>query len=430
MRYYYTYYPRVREIDIPDHNAIGIFGPLETPHMDREKTLNDAFENPVNSPKLDELATPEDKVLIVLDDALEPTPTVFPFFHVIQALHRAGVADSNISVLIANATHRANTSEEVDRKIGAEMRTKYRVFQSALNERDDSFHTFGTTLSESGPVAVRADARLRDATLIVGISATYPNRFKGFTGGGSLVFPGLGDKEMIGTIYLTGAEQPAEDVLGHASNPARELIWKLLEFIPAFRFCADLLIDRTLQISLCVTGSPASVYRVGADIARRMSSFPIPERADIVVIDSHPFDTNLFQAAHALYAAMGIVKEGGEIVVVSPLLEALSTHSVSLAKNISESRADIIRSSQKGPLSHNPIAGPHLAALREVLDRTSRVTFVSQGPGSADPERFGFHQADHAQAALDAAIGRQGANARVALITHGGLAVPHVKVSA
>ena len=426
MRYYYTYYPKVREIDIPDRNAIGIFGPLETPHMDREKVLHDAFENPVNSPKLQEIATPDDKVLIVLDDALEPTPTVFPFFHIIQALHHAGVADANISVLIANASHRANTSAEVDRKIGAEMRKMYKVYQSALNERDDSFHTFGTAHTDAGPIAVRADARLRDASLIVGISGTYPNRFKGFTGGGSVVFPGLGDSDMIGSIYLAGAEQPSQDVLGHVANPARELIWKLLEFIPAFRFCVDLLLDRTLQISSCVTGNPASVYRVGADIAGRMCNFSIEERADVVIIDSHPFDANFFQAAHALYSSIGIVKEGGEIIVVSPLLEELSVHRAGFAKGIMESRESILRSSQNGHLSHVPAVGAQLAALREAVEKTSRITFASQGPGSTDPERFGFDRSDNVQTALDAALERLGPDARVALITHGGLAVPHV----
>ncbi|HWF43400.1 MAG TPA: lactate racemase domain-containing protein [Candidatus Kapabacteria bacterium] len=424
MRYYYTYYPKVREIEIPDRNAIGIFSPLETPHMDREKILHDAFEQPVNSPKLSELATPDDRVLIVLDDALEPTPTVFPFFYIVQALHAAGVSDAHISVLIANASHRANTSEEVDRKIGAEMRKKYKVFQSALNDHSDSYHIFGTAHTDAGAISVRADARLRDASLIVGISGTYPNRFKGFTGGGSLIFPGLGDQDMIGAIYLAGAEQPAEEILGHTKSPAREMIWKLLEFIPAFKFCVDVLIDRTQQIASCVTGSPASVYRVGADIASRMSKFSVPERADIVVIDSHPFDANLFQASHALYAAMGVVKEGGEIIIVSPLLEALSVHSAGLAKNISESRKDLLHSAESGALSHNPVAGAQLAALREVVDRTSRITFVSMGPGSADPERFGFYHSNHAQDVLDAAIERKGSDARVALITHGGLAVP------
>src|SRR5690348_3726438 len=113
-----------------------MYGPLEAPHTDREAILRDAFANPVNSPKLSELATPEDRVLIVIDDALEPTPTVFPFYYVTHELHAAGVPDGNITVLLANATHRASSNAEVDRKIGAEMRRKYSVFQSALNEQD------------------------------------------------------------------------------------------------------------------------------------------------------------------------------------------------------------------------------------------------------------------------------------------------------
>jgi nickel-dependent lactate racemase len=300
------------------------------------------------------------------------------------------------------------------------------VYQSALNDHSDSYHIFGTAHTDAGAVTVRADARLRDASLIVGISGTYPNRYKGFTGGGSLIFPGLGDQDMIGAIYLAGAEQPAESVLGHTTSPAREMIWKLLEFVPAFKFCVDVMIDRTQQIASCVTGSPASVYRVSADIASRMTKFSVPERADIVVIDSHPFDSNLFQATHALYATMGVLKEGAEIIIVSPLLEALSVHSTGIAKHLSESRKDLLRSADSGHLSHNPVAGAQLAALREVVDRASRITFVSMGPGSADPERFGFYHSNHAQDVLDAAIGRKGPDARVALITHGGLAVPHV----
>src|ERR1017187_6662210 len=336
MRYYYTYYPQIREIEIPDANSIGIFGPLESPFSDREKILRDAFEHPVNSPKLSEIATPDDNVLIVLDDALEPTPTVFPFFHVVQELHEAGVKDSNVTVLIANAGHRASSNAEVDRKIGAELRKKYKVFQSALNEREENFHTFGTAHTASGPVAVRADVRIRDASLVIGIDGTYPNRFKGFTGGGSLIFPGLADEELIGEVYLTGASEDASSILGQVENPSRTLIRQLLDFVPAFKFCVDVVVDRTLAISACVTGSPASVYRVSADAQSHRSNFTIPEMADIVMIDSHPLDTNIFQAAHALYAAFGILKDGGEIVIVTPLLEQASQLSTTLAKNLSE----------------------------------------------------------------------------------------------
>ncbi len=429
MLYYYTYYPKVREINIPDANVIGMYGPLETSHADREAVLREAFANPVNSPKLSELAAPEDRVLVVLDDALEPTPTVFPFYYVAHELHAAGVPDQNVTVLLANPAHRASSNSEVERKIGAEMRRKYEVFQSALNTHTDDFHTFGTAHTDAGPITVTADARLRDASLIIGIGGTYPSRFKGFTGGGSLVFPGLGNEDTIGEIYLAGASRPASEILGKPENPGRTLIRQLLPFTPAFKFCVDLVVDRTLNITSCVTGAPSSVYRVSADVATRMFNFTVPELADIVVIDSHPLDTNMFQAAHALYAALGILKQGGEIILVSPLLEAVSQLSGTLAAHLSESRQAILHSSDTGDLSHHPATGAQLAAIREVAERASRITVVTHGPGIDDPAKFGFQQSDHAQAALDSAFGRLGRNARVALITHGGMAVPRLATS-
>lgn len=425
MRYYYTYYPKVREVEIPDANLIGMYGPLEVRHDDREAIIRDAFERPVNSPKISELATPDDKVLIVIDDALEPTPTVFPFYHVVQSLHAAGVKDSHISVLIANATHRASSNAEVERKIGTEMRKHFSVHQSALNTHRDDYHDFGTAHTEFGPLPVMADARLRDASLIIGIGGTYPNRFTGYTGGGSLLFPGLAHEELIGEIYLSGAAEQSTAVLGHAENPARTFIRSLLEFVPAFKYCIDLVIDRTQAITACVTGSPASVYRVSADVAAKMYNFTVPEPADIVLIDSHPLDTNMFQAAHALYAAESILKPGGEIIVVSPLLEALNPLSVAVSKYAQESKQAIIRhSSGSGDLARHPAKGAQLAAMKEAMEAASRITFVSQGSGSHDPQKFGFQQANSAQDALNGALGRLGANARVALITHGGLAAP------
>jgi hypothetical protein len=108
------------------------------------------------------------------------------------------------------------------------------------------------------------------------------------------------------------------------------------------------------------------------------------------------------------------------------LLETVSTLSATLAKNLSESREMLLRMSNTGELSRHPVLGAQFVAMKEVLDRSSRVTFVTHGPGLNDPLKFGFHQSDSAQGALNGAIARLGSNARVALINHGGLAVPSV----
>jgi nickel-dependent lactate racemase len=160
-----------------------------------------------------------------------------------------------------------------------------------------------------------------------------------------------------------------------------------------------------------------------------MYRFSVPERADIVLIDSHPLDTNIFQAVHALYAAMGVLKAGGEIVIVSPLLEAVSPLSATLAKHLSEARSAILHSVESGDLSRHPATGLQLAAMKEAMEVASQITFVSNGIGSHDPQKFGFQQSASVQDALDAAFKRMGAKARVALITHGGFAAPMVAKS-
>ncbi len=85
----------------------------------------------------------------------------------------------------------------------------------------------------------------------------------------------------------------------------------------------------------------------------------------------------------------------------------------------------LIRMSSTGELSRHPVLGAEFIAMKEVLDRSSRVTFVSHGAGMNDPLKFGFHQSDSAQHALNDALGRMGTGARVALINHGGLAAPN-----
>jgi nickel-dependent lactate racemase len=426
MRYYYSYYPDLTELEVSDAHAIGTFGPLDIPHTDRDKVLSEAFNFPVNSERIAQLAKPEDRVVIVTDDALEPTPTVFPFYYIIQELHEAGVRDANISVVIANAGHRVNTPEEIDRKLGAEMHTKYKVYQSALNERDDSYSMLGTITTHESSVRVSLDARLKEATLIIGISGTYPNRFKGYSGGGSLLFPGLGNEEVRGSIYLKGAEQPSKEVLGYVETDGRLLIRKMLEYIPAFKFSVEMVIDRKLQIAACVTGSPASAFRVSADVASRVYGVTLPEAADVVVIDSHPFDMNLFQAWHALFAASCAVKQDGEIILVTPLRELLTHHVASLATSLKESRESLLDSSSNGFLSRFASGGAQLAAIREVIEKTSRITIVSSGLGSSDADLFGFHHATALQPTVDAAIARQGSGARVVVLTHGGLIVPRL----
>ncbi|MEO6938583.1 MAG: lactate racemase domain-containing protein [Candidatus Kapaibacterium sp.] len=426
MQYFFSYYPGEQSITIPDKNLIGHFGPIVLPTGDRERLLNEAFEHPVTGDTLKVIAKPDDNVLIVVDDVLEPTPVVFPFFHVIRDLHAAGVKDANISVLISNANHRASTGAEIDRKIGQEMHKKYKVFQSS-GDSTDSMHEFGTVQTDVGMLSATANGHLINATLIVSVSGAYPNRFKGISGSGSLIFPGLASEQTAGSITLRGAEKPSAEVFGMIETPARHAITRLLDLLPAYKFSVDIILDRKLQIAACITGDPRTAYKVSGDTANRIYKTAIPEMADIVVIDSQPFDHNLLQAAHALYAALPMLKPRGEIVLISPLLEALPAKLSALAPNLEDTRNAIIQHTHQGSLHRTTAASSQLIAIAEVLEHVRQVSVVSHGPGRVDVAKYGFALRDTPQAALNEALERVGESARVILITSGGLVIPQLQ---
>ena len=67
---------------------------------------------PVGSKRLSEIATPESKVAIVVDDGTRKTPSEAMLLPVLAELNLAGVKDENITVIFGCGTHRAVKPEE------------------------------------------------------------------------------------------------------------------------------------------------------------------------------------------------------------------------------------------------------------------------------------------------------------------------------
>jgi len=302
------------------------------------------------------------------------------------------------------------------------MHKKYRVLQTHGEPREQ--HVYGTAHTSIGNLGVTADGRLKDATFIITIAGTYPNRFKGFTGSGSTIFPGLSSEHTMASLYLRSAEKPVEEVLGKIDTEARGVIDELVKYLPSYKFSIDVILDRKLQIAACVAGNPHSTYAVSADSAKRISEIELPEKADIIVLDSHPFDHNLFQAMHAVYAALPMLNPRGEIIIVSLLSEAFPGAIHAMGSHMTETRNHIIEHAHRGELNSHPKAAAELIAMAEVFERASLVTFVTHGAGRVDAMKFGFGVRANVQEALNESLTRKGAGAKVAVITHGGLAAP------
>ena len=184
---YVNYEDRRIEYSLPDGwNVIsgedkppvpGISDPLEE--------VRRALDHPIGSPKIEELARPGMKVVVLFDDLQRPTPADLILPEIMDRLNRAGVPDERIKAVCALGTHPVLSLEQMRLKVGevAFSRLKGRLFCHEPQASDNVIigKTHRGTLVEINQHAAAAD-------LIIGIGECMPHPTAGY-GAGSIDWP-------------------------------------------------------------------------------------------------------------------------------------------------------------------------------------------------------------------------------------------------
>src|SRR4030066_1852972 len=109
-------------IRIPARNFLGSINPKELPGApDAKAEVERALNAPIGSKKLSEIAKPDCKVAIVVDDATRHAPTEIMILPVLAELNAAGVKDEDVTVIFGTGTHRAVKPKEAERILGSEV---------------------------------------------------------------------------------------------------------------------------------------------------------------------------------------------------------------------------------------------------------------------------------------------------------------------
>ncbi len=108
-------------VRIPVRNLLGSIEPKEQAGvLDAKAEIERALTAPIGSKRLSEIARPEQKVAIVVDDFTRSTPSHAMILPVLAELNAAGVKDENVTVIFGCGTHRAVKPEEAARLLGEE----------------------------------------------------------------------------------------------------------------------------------------------------------------------------------------------------------------------------------------------------------------------------------------------------------------------
>lgn len=413
------YGSKVVEIQIPADNLMAVGDPREvTPRADIAAQVRQALRTPIGAEPFSESLKGAEHLLLLVDDITRPTPIdrILPILLEELEVERKKI---EVTILIALGTHRKMTQEEIQSKVGSEIVASYPVLN---HEWDDERVLVDLGVTPNG-TPIKVNRLIQEADVCLGIGIIVPHNLAGWSGGGKIVQPGICGKETTYHTHLLAARSPTSN-MGKVVNPVRAEIEKVARQTN-LKGVVNTILDRRGAVAHVVAGASQAAHRRGVELARPIWEVPIPRLADIVVVSSYPADIDFWQANKGLYAAEQIVKRGGDIILLTPCPEGLSSQREHVATLEAlagfSSRHLFHKARRQGIQDYAALTVSNIAACCKEL---AWVTVISEGLTDDALGVLGFERADSVEEALEIALKRQGEEASIVVLTHGGETLP------
>ncbi|MEW6523025.1 MAG: nickel-dependent lactate racemase [Bacillota bacterium] len=281
-----------------------------------ESACREALEQPIASPRLEELVGPSSTVAVMVNDNTRwaNTRAFLPF--ILDTLERAGVPDHQVSIIFATGAHRALGEEEQAGLLGEAIAARYRVVNHDCRDTE-SLVQVGTT-RRGTPVWINRLAA--GASLRVLTGSIVPHFFAGFGGGRKAMVPGVAGLETITANHRLMLE-PGAGTCALEGNPVHTDLEEAASLCgPSFLF--NVVLDGHNLLG-AFAGDLVHAHRAGCRFAGSLCHSDLEGPADVVVASAGglPYDLNLYQAQKALDNAARALRPGGTLVLLAECRE-------------------------------------------------------------------------------------------------------------
>jgi nickel-dependent lactate racemase len=415
-------YPEIKGLEIPGKNLLGIFSPsVVRVEESQEQIIEKAFSRPIGSPPLKQLLGGNENILIVVDDYTRPTPVAAILPSLMNELKNAEIKTGRIKILVALGTHRPMTEAEIEKKFGKEIVGQYPIFNHTWWDSSQLSY-LGET--ESGtPIFI--NRLVKEVDFIIGIGQIVPHRVSGFSGGGNIIQPGICGEETTGKTHWLSAQFQGREILGKIENPVKEEIERVARKA-GLNWILNTVQDGSGKLIDLIAGDPVHAYRTGAKRSLEVYQSQLPQEADIVIVDSHPYDSELWLAAKGIYAAELAVKPGGVVILITPCPEGISPSHPEVLELGYQTFEEVDRKVHKRMIQKLTVAA-HLVHVGRVIKERAKGIMVCPGITKEEKERIGFLPAETPQEALEKAFSLQGPDAKIAVLQRGGEILPVIR---
>ena len=304
------------DLEVPDDTPV-LTSDVDKLASDKNglEIVREAMMNPIDSPRLCELAKGKPDCVIIISDHTRPVPSQDILPVMIEEL-RTGNPDIRITLLVSTGFHRPTTVEELRNKLGEEL---YEEFKDDIIVHDahDPSKNAKVGVLPSGPDCI-IDKVALDASLLVAAGFIEAHFFAGFSGGRKSILPGVADAvTVMGNHCSKFIDSPYARTGILDKTPIHEDMLAAAR-MAKLAFICNVVIDEEKKTVAAFAGNFETAHRQGCDF---IADYIVvkPQPADIVITTNggYPLDQNAYQSPKGMTAGEATVKDGGVIIMLA-----------------------------------------------------------------------------------------------------------------
>jgi nickel-dependent lactate racemase len=406
-------------VRVPARNLLGSIKPKERAGVpDAKAEVERALKEPIGAKRLSEIAKPEHKVAIVVDDATRHAPSDVMVLPVLAELNAAGVREENITVIFGCGTHRAVTAEEANRLLGEEVLKRVKTVSHDCKAQDLVY--VGTTKTHGNKVYLNRTFAEADVKVLLGdVGFHY---YAGYGGGRKSVLPAVAGEETIKHNHALLLHANARTgVL--AGNPVHEDMTEAAK-LAKVDFIVNVVTNSKGEVVKAFAGDLEQAFLEAVRVVNEMYRVTVDRRADIVVVSpgGDPADMNLFQSYKALDNALEVAKRNGVVILVAECPEGHGNQVFyDWMVRFGELKA------VEREIKRNFVLGGHKAYYLLKALQNHQIILVSSLPDYYAVNVFKLKTARAVNDAFGEALKSAGSQARVWVMPYGNFTLPEVK---
>ncbi|MEM2904446.1 MAG: nickel-dependent lactate racemase [Candidatus Bathyarchaeia archaeon] len=314
---YAAWYGDTRHVlEFPDGWKVSVRRVRGAPALSEEQ-MRAALASPIGAKPLSALAEGRKRAVVIVDDLTRPTPADKLLPLILEELKRGGLREDHVRVVMGIAAHRPMVGPDLDKKLGSGLADRLEV----LNHNPyENLVSLGSS-SRGTPIELNAD--VYEADLKIGVGSIVPHPTGGFGGGGKIVLPGV---VSMTTIEHNHSKIPAVGKHGFVEGNLIRADMEEAARKAGLDFIVNMVVTEQRGVAGLFAGDLVEAHRRGVALARALYGIGPLEKADILVANAYPIDSEFLQSGKALWASSEATRENGTVVLVDAASEGFGHH--------------------------------------------------------------------------------------------------------